>query len=113
MNAGPVIDAHAHAFPDALADLAAEANLIVNATSLGLHEGDPLPWDTAIPFRPDQVVCDLIYNRPTELLARARAQGAIALDGLGMLVHQGARAFELWTGMAAPVEVMLEAIRAA
>jgi shikimate dehydrogenase len=101
----------AHPFPEALADLTAEAELIVNTTSLGLHAGDPLPWDASVPFRPGQVVYDLIYNRPTELLALARSQGAVALDGLGMLVHQGARAFELWTGMAAPVEVMFAAIR--
>ncbi len=101
----------AHAFPEALAELAIGADLIVNATSLGLHTTDPLPWDAAIPFRPGQVVYDLIYNRPTELLALARSQGATAMDGLGMLVHQGARAFELWTGEEAPVEVMAEAIR--
>ncbi len=81
----------AHPFPDALAGLAAEAELVVNTTSLGLHEGDSLPWDASVPFRADQVVYDLIYNRPTELLALARSQGASAIDGLGMLVHQGAR----------------------
>jgi shikimate dehydrogenase len=88
----------AHPFPDALAGLAEEADLIINTTSLGLHDGDPLPWDASVAFRPDQVVYDLIYNRPTELLALARSQGATALDGLGMLVHQGARSAALWTG---------------
>ena len=88
----------AHPFPDALAGLAEEADLIVNTTSLGLHAGDPLPWDVSVAFRPGQVVYDLIYNRPTELLALARSQGATALDGLGMLVHQGARSAALWTG---------------
>ena len=88
----------AHPFPDALAGLAEEADLIVNTTSLGLHAGDPLPWDASVAFRPGQVVYDLIYNRPTELLALARSQGATALDGLGMLVHQGARSAALWTG---------------
>ena len=67
-----------------------------------------MPWDASVPFRPDQVVYDLIYNRPTELLALARSQGATAIDGLGMLVHQGARAFELWTGRTAPIDVMME-----
>ena len=80
----------AHPFPDALAGLAEAADLIVNTTSLGLHAGDPLPWDAAVAFRSGQVVYDLIYNRPTELLALAQSQGATALDGLGMLVHQGA-----------------------
>jgi len=88
----------AHPFPDALAGLAEEADLVVNTTSLGLHAGDPLPWDASVAFRPGQVVYDLIYNRPTELMALARSQGATALDGLGMLVHQGARSAALWTG---------------
>ena len=88
----------AHRFPDALAGLAEEADLIINTTSLGLHAGDPQPWDAAIPFRPGQIVYDLIYNRPSELLDLARSLGATALDGLGMLVHQGARSAALWTG---------------
>lgn len=94
-------------WPDDLAAQAAEADLIVNTTSLGLHEEDPMPWDAAVAFRPGQVVYDLIYNRPTELLAAARSQGATACNGSGMLVCQGALAFELWTGRAAPVEVMM------
>ena len=101
----------AYPFPDALAGLAEEADLIVNTTSLGLHEGDPVPWETSVGFRPGQTVYDLIYNRPTEFLALARSQGATAIDGMGMLVHQGARAFELWTGETAPIEVMMEALR--
>jgi shikimate dehydrogenase len=88
----------AHAFPAGLADLAAAADLIVNATSLGLHDGDPLPWDPAVPFRPGQTVYDLIYHRPTPLLALAEAQGARAVGGVGMLVGQGARSAALWTG---------------
>lgn len=101
----------AHAFPGALARLAPQADLIVNTTSLGLHSGDPLPWDPAIAFRTGQVVYDLIYDHPTPLLALAAAQGARALDGLGMLVRQGARAFELWTGFEAPLSVMMDALR--
>ena len=96
----------ARAFPDDLPALAEEADLIVNATSLGLHEGDPAPWTPAARLRPGQVAYDLIYNRKTEFLRLAAEQGAQAIDGLGMLVQQGARAFELWTGMAAPVDVM-------
>ena len=79
--------------------LAAEADLIVNTTSLGLHgDADPLPWDAAIPFRPEQVVYDLIYNVRTPFLKLAEAAGAQAIDGLGMLVYQGARSAALWTG---------------
>jgi shikimate dehydrogenase len=99
----------AYAFPGALAALAPKADLIVNATSLGLHEGDELPWDPAAPLSSGQVVYDLIYNRETPFLRLARERGARAIDGLGMLVHQGAAAFELWTGQAAPVGVMRRA----
>ncbi len=102
----------AHAFPSDLARLAGDANLIVNATSLGLHaDADPMPWDDALPFRPDQVVYDLVYSTPTSLLAFARRSGARAIDGLGMLIHQGAAAFFRWTGQAAPIDVMENALR--
>jgi shikimate dehydrogenase len=85
-------------FPDGLAQLAAGADVIVNATSLGLHPGtDPLPWDTAVSFHPQQVVYDLIYGA-TPFLALARASGAQAIGGIGMLVHQGARSAALCTG---------------
>jgi shikimate dehydrogenase len=118
-DALPAADLSAHPFPAALPTLAADAELIVNTTSLGLHgDADPLPWAPAVvdattattAFRPDQVVYDLIYNVRTPLLRLAEAAGAQAIDGLGMLVHQGARSFELWTGCAAPVAVMYEAL---
>ena len=100
----------AHPYPAALGELARAAQLIVNATSLGMHDGDPEPWDLSVPLRPDQVVYDLIYHRRTEFLARAAADGARTIDGLGMLIHQGARSFEIWTGRPAPVDVMRAAI---
>jgi shikimate dehydrogenase len=109
----------AHAFPEGLARLAERADLVVNATSLGLHvERDPLPWDPAVPFRPGQIAYDLVYSPgtggqaslPTPFLQLAAEAGAQAIDGLGMLVYQGARAFELWTGQRAPVEVMRAAV---
>ena len=60
------------------------------------------------------VVYDLIYHpSETKLLKTARAAGAFTLGGLGMLVHQGVAAFELWTGRAAPLEVMRRAVREA
>jgi shikimate dehydrogenase len=95
----PDADVSAHLLPDALSRLAAEADLIVNTTSLGLHgDIDPLPWDAAIPFQPEQAVYDLIYNVRTPFLRLAAAVGAQAIDGLGMLVYQGARSAALWTG---------------
>ena len=97
--------------PAGLGEAAAEAELVVNATSLGLREGDALPWRPDVLFRPGQVAYDLIYNRETEFLNLASQQGAHAIGGLAMLVHQGARSFELWTGVAAPVEIMMAAAR--
>ena len=105
----------AHRFPEELAALAPGADLIVNATRLGLHPGDdPLPWDPAVPFRSGQMVYDLVpVARPagqTPFLVLAASSGARVRGGLGMLVHQGARAFEMWTGVRAPVELMREAL---
>jgi shikimate dehydrogenase len=104
-----------HRFPDDLASLASNADLVVNATSLGLHgSDDPLPWDPNVSFRPDQTVYDLVPRPgaagPTPFLALAAASGANAVGGLGMLVHQGARSFELWTGAQAPVQTMRDAL---
>ena len=96
-----------------LATLAHGVDLIVNATRLGLHpDNDPLPWDADVPFRPRQLVYDLVYSPAgqTPLLTLAASRGARVLGGLGMLVHQGARAFELWTGVRAPIEVMRAAL---
>ncbi len=83
-------------------------DIIVNATPLGLHRTDPLPFS---PDRlgPQQTVCDLIY-RPTPLLEQARSRGCITLDGLGMLLWQGALALQLWTGAEPPVAVMRAAL---
>lgn len=89
-----------------------EADLIVNSTSLGMapHEGtSPLPADLFLP--PGTTVYDLVYTpRPTLLLRRAQTMGARPVDGLGMLLHQGAAAFTLWTGQPAPLEAMRDAL---
>ena len=104
----------AHGFPSALPELAAGAELVVNATSLGLHgAADPLPWDPAVPFRAGQVVYDLVYSSARDAAAcpgRGRRPGRRTIDGLGMLVQQGARSFEWWTGQPAPVDVMAAAV---
>lgn len=96
----------------ALARAVAYADLLVNATSLGMApqvDADPLP--AGLDIAADLVVYDLVYNpRETRLLRRARAAGAAALGGLGMLLHQGAVAFELWTGQEAPIAVMRAAL---
>jgi shikimate dehydrogenase len=88
-------------------------SLVINATSAGLKPSDPLPIDlTALP-RPCAVF-DMIYNPPeTRLLAQARALGIPAANGLSMLVHQGARALEIWSGAAVPVDAMRTAVHSA
>jgi shikimate dehydrogenase len=85
-----------------------EYDIIINATPLGLKEEDPLPFDTK-QLRPEQVVCDLIYKQ-TRLFKEASEKGCITLNGLSMLLYQGALAFELWTGKAPQIEVMRNAL---
>ena len=60
-----------------------------------------------------QAVFDIVCNRETQLLQDARAAGAVALDGVMMLVYQGAKAIEIWTGKKAPADVMERAVREA
>jgi shikimate dehydrogenase len=87
-----------------------EGALVVNTTSLGMA-GKP---ELRVPFdglRPGQVVTDLVYAPlETRLLHEARAAGAVAVDGLGMLLHQAVPAFERWFGVRPEVD---EALRAA
>ena len=102
------------ALPDDLATIALDSDLIINCTSLGMTpKVDGLPWLPTLPFRPDQAVYDLVYNpRQTRLLVQAQTDGAHAVGGIGMLVWQGAIAFERWTGITPPVDVMRQAIGA-
>ncbi|MEO1062611.1 MAG: shikimate dehydrogenase [Actinomycetota bacterium] len=88
----------------------AEADVVVNATSLGMAADDPLPVAPEA-LRPGQVVADIVYARSSTPLLRAAAErGAVALGGLGMLVQQAAVAFEHWTGEPAPVAAMRRAV---
>ena len=88
-------------------------SVIVNATSIGWNDDqrvlDPALLDR---FDPDGLIVDLTY-RDTTLLRDAAAAGIATLDGLPMLVYQGARSFELWTGREAPVAMMMEAAQRA
>lgn len=86
----------------------ATANLIVNATSVGMSPNEnesPMRWS----FPRGVAAIDLVY-RPlqTKFLRDAQRAGARPISGIGMLVHQGAAAFKLWTGQDAPVELMLD-----
>ncbi len=91
-----------------VAQVVSSANLIIDSTPVGMYpHADVAPVISPQWLRPCQLVCDLTYNpRETVLLQAAREAGARILDGTGMLVHQGAVAFEQWTGQQAPVEVM-------
>ncbi len=82
------------------------AELIVNTTPVGMKAGDPSPLDVN-GISPGHIVVDLIYAPPlTPLLAQCQELRARCLNGMGMLLHQGAAAFTRWTGEDAPLETM-------
>ena len=85
-------------------------DVVVNATPLGMH-GERPPFDPSR-LHAEQFVFDTVYPAETPLLAAARARGARAAGGLGMLVHQGALSFALWTGASPPVDIMRAAASA-
>ncbi len=95
-----------------LAQALSECNLVVNSTSIGMKHS---PLEGRSPLDPgllprDALIYDLVYNpKVTPLLGQARQAGARTLGGLPMLVYQGVAAFELWTGKAAPVDIMFKA----
>lgn len=107
----------------ATADEIDSCDLVVNATPIGMHGGatvvdlvDPHP---VLPFDPErigpgQLVVDMVYDPlVTVTVAVARERGATAVNGVGMLVHQAAHAFQLWTGEPAPLPAMSAAVVAA
>jgi shikimate dehydrogenase len=102
-------DVTAHGL-DALDELVPAADVLVNATTVGMAEDEtPVPADL---LHGDLAVLDAVY-RPleTRLLRDAGAAGATTVDGAWMLLSQGVEAFELWTGRDAPVDAMNDALR--
>jgi shikimate dehydrogenase len=98
---------------ETLRQILPRAGLMVNATSLGWRAGEmPIAPESLDLLPADALVADLTY-RDTDLLVRGKEQGLRTLDGLPMLVYQGAQAFELFTGCQAPLDTMLEAARRA
>jgi shikimate dehydrogenase len=93
-------------------DASEGAHLLINATSLGWHDELPVDRDVFAIAAGGAIAYDLTY-RETPFLAAARLAGLDTIDGLPMLVHQGARSFELWTGRQAPIDVMWNAAVAA
>ncbi len=95
-----------------LGEAAAHADLVVNSTTVGMRhtpEQDKSPLPDGV-LGCGSVVYDMVYNPArTPLLAQAELAGATAVGGLSMLIHQGAAAFELWTGKRAPLQVMFDA----
>jgi shikimate dehydrogenase len=101
--------------PDGVAEVVAGADLLVNATPVGMAEmtgaDSGIPVDPSA-LHPGLVVVDLVYRpEETPLLRAATERGARAVGGLGMLVHQAAHQFRRWTGLEPPIDVMDEAAR--
>jgi len=91
---------------------ATAVDLVLNATSLGLKPEDALPLDEGrFSLRQAGAVYDMVY-RPAEtsLLRAAKAAGCRTANGIGMLLYQGAKALEIWTGQPAPMEIMRRAL---
>ncbi len=89
-----------------------ETDILINATPLGMHPNTREMPPVRLEALPEgALVCDLIYNpRETLLLQKAREKGLPVLNGMGMLLYQGAIAFQLWTGVEPPLEVMRKAL---
>ncbi len=92
---------------------ASQADVVVQATPVGMKLSDP-PLLPSACFSRGQCVFDLVYMYPeTATLKAAKTAGARVSNGLGMLLHQGAKAFEIWTGRAAEVGAMKSALEGA
>ena len=91
------------------ADFLAQTRLAVQCTSVGLHADDPAPVDPALFPAEGLFYFDTIYRR-TALLAALDQRGIPTQDGLAMLLHQGAKSYEIWFNEPAPVEVMRQAL---
>ena len=82
-----------------------QCDWVIQTTSVGLKKGDPSPISLKN-AGPATLAVDLIYHRETDFLKQAKVRRLPRLDGMGMLLHQGALSFEKWTGKKAPLEVM-------
>jgi shikimate dehydrogenase len=93
-----------------LLEAVTEADILINATPVGMKENDPCVIDPA-GLHEKLFVYDIVYNRQTKLLKEAKRRKIRTANGLGMLICQGAIAFELWTGKKAPVGIMKQALK--
>jgi len=100
---------------DHLRDCFERADLVVDCTSACLEPASDATFTESLPLdalSTGAAVATLVYHRKTNLLERAESLGHSTLDGRAMLVHQGARAFAIWTGLPGPVAVMTRALDA-
>ncbi len=98
---------------ESLEQLLSSCDLLVDCTSIGLDAASErnVPVPIEVQHLPETaIVCTLIYHRKTDLLVAAEERGLQTVDGEGMLLHQGALAFEIWTGTRAPIEPMRAAL---
>ncbi|RLE07619.1 shikimate dehydrogenase [Candidatus Aerophobetes bacterium] len=86
-----------------------KVDLFINATSVGMSPEDPLLINPDL-FAKTTFVYDVVYNRETKLLRAARKRGLSGMGGAGMLIHQGALSFEIWTHQRAPIRTMRRAL---
>lgn len=99
-------------FPPDIVGVLSQSKLIINATNVGMYpEIDDTPISISKSFNRNQIVFDMVYNpSKTKLMALAEVEGATVINGIRMLVHQAAKAFELWTGQEFPVEQVNDAM---
>ena len=87
-----------------------KVDVIINATSVGMKRRDKSPLPKGV-IRPNHIVCDLVYKPSATALSReSRKVGARVMNGVGMLLYQGALAFKIWTGKAPPLKAMRAAL---
>lgn len=111
--AAPSVEADAVWEAHAQREAVRRGSLVIQGTPIGLKPGDP-PLFPSTAFRDGQRLYDMIYSFPeTSTMKSARDAGAKAANGLGMLLHQGVKAFEIWTGETPPVECMRKALQEA
>ena len=114
LNSSLAVNLQVHNWEE-LPVLIPQATLLVNATQVGMHphiEASPVQEAEMKNLLPEAIVYDLIYNpRPTAFLRQAQQQGAVTIDGLEMLVQQGAAALQIWLQQPVPVDVMRGALQ--
>ena len=86
-----------------------DADILINASPIGMKDTDPSPVDTKL-LHKRLTVFDLIYNKHTKLVKNAKIKGIRACGGFGMLLYQGVEAFAIWTGQKPPVLIMRNAL---